>query len=398
MRNTIFTAALLFCAAAIAQKRVEYYPNGNKSFEGKYTLVWKQFDARDYISFDTATAGSQAYNVSHAVEFLDQFNAPDKMFDGKCTFYYDNGNVSYTGKYDNGIKNGLFTYWYYNGGKEAEHTYEKGMASGGWNEWYKNGKLKYRFSYVPFADDVIDTIYYKRRDYANDRRGDYGYKCHQVFPDFISDSVRYHLAYSVYQKFGEIERALYKNTNWNGVFLTCYPNGNKCTEMYYEQNTRVGKWLFYDDTGKVNTELTFVGGKISGGKDFRVPEHPKSYGTDPGVAGGNSIQANLEVAEPVFTYVEQMPSPTVDIGEFISKNMIYPGAAKKNGISGRVIVKFIVHDDGTTTDFQVVRGIGAGCDDEAVRVLQSMPKWKPGRQNGKPVNVWYMQPVNFKLE
>ena len=64
---------------------------------------------------------------------------------------------------------------------------------------------------------------------------------------------------------------------------------------------------------------------------------------------------------------------------------------------GKVYVKFVVQKDGTIAKVQVLKGIGAGCDEEAVRVIKSVPKWKPGENMGKPVNVWYTLPVNFTL-
>jgi TonB family protein len=98
-----------------------------------------------------------------------------------------------------------------------------------------------------------------------------------------------------------------------------------------------------------------------------------------------------------FQYVEVMPKPTVDISEYLSKNMKYPKAARRAGIEGKVIVRFVVTTDGSIDDVTVVKGIGKECDDEAVRVIQNMTKWTPGTQNGKPVNVFFTIPINFQL-
>ena len=92
-----------------------------------------------------------------------------------------------------------------------------------------------------------------------------------------------------------------------------------------------------------------------------------------------------------------MPSPGFDLGEYLSTNMMYPIAAKKANIQGRVIVRFIVTEDGSISDVTVIRGIGGGCDEEAARVIKAMPKWKPGKMTGKPVKVYYTQPITFRL-
>ena len=103
----------------------------------------------------------------------------------------------------------------------------------------------------------------------------------------------------------------------------------------------------------------------------------------------------------VYMIVEQMPEfPGGDksLFQFIADNTKYPADAKEKGIKGRVFVNFIVEPDGSVSDIRVLRGIGGGCDEEAVRVVESMPKWKPGMQNGEVVRVSYNVPVNFRLE
>ena len=103
----------------------------------------------------------------------------------------------------------------------------------------------------------------------------------------------------------------------------------------------------------------------------------------------------------VYSVVEQMPEfPGGDKGfhQFIADNVKYPVEAKEKGIRGIVYVNFIVEPDGSVSDIKVLRGIGSGCDEEAVRVVESMPKFKPGMQNGEAVRVSYTVPVIFRLE
>lgn len=83
--------------------------------------------------------------------------------------------------------------------------------------------------------------------------------------------------------------------------------------------------------------------------------------------------------------------------EFIGKNVVYPQEAIDAGIEGKVFVEFYIERDGTVCDAKVLRGIGYGCDEEALRVIGLMPKWSPGKQRGKAVRVRYTLPVNFKL-
>jgi protein TonB len=108
-----------------------------------------------------------------------------------------------------------------------------------------------------------------------------------------------------------------------------------------------------------------------------------------------------EKKEEPFTYVEEMPSfPSGNdaLLTFISSHIQYPEIAKRAGVEGKVLVQFVVEKSGEIDDIQVIKGIGAGCDEEAVRVCKMMPKWKPGRQNGKPVRVRMVIPFHFKLQ
>ena len=103
----------------------------------------------------------------------------------------------------------------------------------------------------------------------------------------------------------------------------------------------------------------------------------------------------------VYQIVEEMPQyPGGEdaLMDYVSKNVVYPSEAQEKGISGRVFVGFIVEKDGSVSNVKVLRGIGGGCDEEAVRVLSGLPKWKPGKQDGKPVRVSYQMPINFKLQ
>jgi len=102
----------------------------------------------------------------------------------------------------------------------------------------------------------------------------------------------------------------------------------------------------------------------------------------------------------IFTAVEQAPEFPGGIkafGEFLARNIRYPSAMRQKSIQGRVIVGFVVERDGSLTDIKVIRGIGYGADDEAVRVINLSPKWQRGTQNGRPVRVRYVVPISFTL-
>jgi periplasmic protein TonB len=104
--------------------------------------------------------------------------------------------------------------------------------------------------------------------------------------------------------------------------------------------------------------------------------------------------------DEVFTIVEQMPEypgGTEAMMKFIGKNVRYPGQARRMGVEGRVFISFVVDAEGKISDVQAIKGIFPDCDKEAVRVIQMMPSWKPGKQRGRPVKVRFVLPVIFQL-
>ena len=109
-----------------------------------------------------------------------------------------------------------------------------------------------------------------------------------------------------------------------------------------------------------------------------------------------------EEEEVVVVVVESMPEfpgGQQALFKYLSENVKYPVIAQENGIQGRVICQFVVNKDGSIVDVEVVRSGGdPSLDKEAIRVIKSMPKWKPGKQRGKAVHVKYTVPVNFKLQ
>ncbi len=102
--------------------------------------------------------------------------------------------------------------------------------------------------------------------------------------------------------------------------------------------------------------------------------------------------------DEIYHYVEQMPEPGFDLAQFLQKNVRYPQVALDSSIEGRVVIKFIINEDGHISDPVVSKGVHPSLDAEGIRVVKAMPKWKPGVSNGKPVKVYYVVPIKFTLK
>jgi TonB family protein len=176
--------------------------------------------------------------------------------------------------------------------------------------------------------------------------------------------------------------------------------GGGCDEEAVRVISSMPKWKPGKQKGKpvrVNYQIPIV---------FKLGNPQKTKEQDNG--GETSKVGEVKKTVPfgpdkdgVYQIVEEMPKfPGGEnaLMDYVAKNVVYPKEAQEKGISGRVFVGFIVEKDGSVSEVKVLRGIGGGCDEESIRVVKAMPKWKPGKQEGKPVRVSYQLPIFFKLQ
>ena len=115
---------------------------------------------------------------------------------------------------------------------------------------------------------------------------------------------------------------------------------------------------------------------------------------------GAFAQSEVSVDDEVFVVVEEQaefPGGLDSMYAYIVKNLKSPELAKEKGIEGRVFVSFIMEKDGSISNVKILRGIGGGCEEAAVEMIKNMPKWKPGKQRGKPVRFQFNLPIKFEL-
>lgn len=221
---------------------------------------------------------------------------------------------------------------------------------------------------------------------------------------------------------------------WTGRFTHYWRNGKKSKEGLMLHGALDGKWMFYNENGSRRKDVIYIKGVVQYEQYYRrntalvSSEHFYSNGQEDSswnyeynddeslrkinkqVKGhykaircfdkaGNVIPcAADDTGHMVYQFVEQMPAPAYDILKFLSENITYPDSARIYGISGRVLVKFLVNEDGSISDASIAKGVNPLIDSAAIKVVRYMPKWRPGKQNGKPVKVIYTQPINFKLD
>lgn len=171
-------------------------------------------------------------------------------------------------------------------------------------------------------------------------------------------------------------------------------NLKKRIVMMNKTKTRFGAWKVLAALPVVAL-LTMVGCKPATEKAVDQEEIPFEY-------SGEDKSAPMDAdTDQVFQVVEvdpEFPGGMEALIKYLSENIKYPEQAKKDKIQGKVYISFVVEKDGSVADAKVLRGIGGGCDEEALRVVNAMPKWTPGKQRNTPVRVQFNLPVAFKLQ
>lgn len=122
---------------------------------------------------------------------------------------------------------------------------------------------------------------------------------------------------------------------------------------------------------------------------------------DPGISSYGGEAPVPDDTGKVFTSVEEMaefPGGMSALMHYLGDHIQYPAEAREDNVQGRVVVRFVIDKSGEVRNAVVMRDIGAGCGNEALRVVNSMPKWKPGKMHGQPVHVYFVLPVQFKLQ
>ena len=171
-------------------------------------------------------------------------------------------------------------------------------------------------------------------------------------------------------------------------------NLKKRIVMMNKTKTRFGAWKVLAALPVVAL-LTMVGCKPATEKAVDQEEIPFEY-------SGEDKSAPMDAdTDQVFQVVEvnpEFPGGMEALIKYLSENIKYPEQAKKDKTQGKVYISFVVEKDGSVADAKVLRGIGGGCDEEALRVVNAMPKWTPGKQRNTPVRVQFNLPVAFKLQ
>lgn len=173
------------------------------------------------------------------------------------------------------------------------------------------------------------------------------------------------------------------------------------SEGAYKENKRNGLWKIYRE-GKIHIESEIEDGVNEGNLTLYYPDgkirSKEFYKNDKAFFGKTYDKTGKEITYVPVEEMPEFPGGEEALLEYIAKNTKYPKKAQKKDIQGTVLVNFIVEVDGSVTRAKIIKSVNPMLDAEAIRVVKSLPKWKPGTQDGIPVKVYYDIPFNFQME
>jgi TonB family protein len=367
MRNLLALLSLLFSINVYGQKEVKIYYNSQweiTSPDSVYSYV-------RIVSVDTLTGS----------------------FVGTVKDYSTTGILIMAGRYLDSREEGLFTYYYENGKIERAGNYSNGLREGIWKYHYPDGRTQQE---VEFGPDEVFKIRYMYDSAGNKILQEGTGSWYSIYEEYevpgkviLTGSFKGNMFDGDWMCRLSTGEVIYKQKFKKGKLLESYftnPDGSKAQDYPEGFNTV----LLPPYKHHVTNEFTHVEG-IDRSFYPALKRLPLPMGLP--LPMKDSVDQIYLVVEVTAQPRGGMPA----FYEIIGKNLKYPAQARKNGVMGKVFVEFVINTDGTLSDVRAIKGIGSGCDEEAVRVVSLSPPWIPGTQRGEPVRQRMVLPIAFRI-
>lgn len=302
-----------------------------------------------------------------------------RIFEGKFTYISCSGNLQITGSYKNDKKDGLWTYK--DGTDLLKIHYKEGVRNGSFSYQGRSEK-----AYFTFKDNKIVGNFNLTGEFS------WGFQGNILL-------TRGTLA-------GQCNEDGYADGTW--VIDTTPNEGIYIYRVTYKDGYLIKSSQEDISTGDITNQVIDISFNALRAADKDLLETidrgmaPFKYYdiTKKGTPPNESDTLQTEAKE-VLQIAEQMPSFPGGMGEcmkWLAENVNYPSDAKEKGVEGKVILQFVVNKDGSISDIEIVKSVTTELDKEAIRTVEAMPKWVPGKQDGKAVNVKFTLPITFKLQ
>jgi TonB family protein len=320
------------------------------------------------------------------------FDTVNNQFAGEVKDYTKDGQLLMTGTYNGGARNGAFTGYYPNGLVESRGNFINNQPTGLWTYYYPDGSPKQEATFTG-NEFTMHFFYDSTNTKVLENGTGYWYEVYEEYKLPSKIIIRGNFLNG--KKNGDWECLLengdyiYKEKFKSGEFKKGYltdSRGNRKSDNNTEFLNKLLPHFKHDVMERFEREATVTQ------QDYPYLKFLRKKLPTP--------SDTLISGSQIFLIVEESASPISGMSGFyehIAHQLRYPAEARKMGIEGKVFVEFVVNQDGSISDVRAIKGIGGGCDEEAVRVIAAAPRWNPGYQKGEPVRQRFVMPVIFQL-
>jgi len=331
----------------------------------------------------------------------------NKSITGIIFSNYDTGNKKFEAYFNNGKIDGLYNLWYNNGQLDIEIHYKEGMKDGTFKRWYEDGQINQKANYSNNQLDGLKEKWSYKGQLIDEQNFCNGVMVGERRQWYLSGQAKQVDNYNEKGKTNGLQQSWHPNGQLrtegmrndglrNGFFNSWHENGQKFVERNFKDDKRIGKHLVWYNNGQLKSEANYnVDGSIQGN-----PKQWDKSGNPLTNKSSNTIVDEASIGQ-IFDIVEQapeFPGGTSKLLEYLTRNFKIPKTESFDMSKSKVFVQFIVMANGQIINAKIIRGVSSAIDKEALRVVNSMPRWIPGNQRGKPVNTRYNLPVRVHLK
>ncbi|GEM_PF-2472704 len=317
----------------------------------------------------------------------------NQVFAKEVKDYTKDGRLVMTGYFAGGKRNGVFTAYYPSGKTESEGSYTDDERSGVWRYYFSNGGLRYEARFEGKSTYVVEARDSSGNLIVKDGTGIWIEQYNEMGTNILMTV-----------------RGKFKDYAPDGIWTQTMPNGTVWSEEVFESGVFKRGYRVLEDNTRIELHSSYTEVLREPAKHRRTVQFAYTPITTTGdypyikrLNRKDNLGDIVSTVDVVYTIVEIQTGPVGGLSAFykkLSSLIRYPRDARRLGIEGRVFVEFVVEKDGSFSSFQVIKGLGAGCDEEAVRALiesQKSVRWTPGVLQRRPVRQKYVLPVTFRL-
>jgi TonB family protein len=330
------------------------------------------------------------------------FDTVNNQFAGEVRDYTKDGRLLMTGTYKEGSRNGVFTHYYPNGQVESHGDFINNQTAGLWKYYYPDGSPKQEATFTDrefmlhfFYDSTNTKVLENGTGFWYDVSEEYKLPSRIIIRGNFLNGKKNGDWECLLENGDYIYKEKFKSGEFKKGYLTD-SRGNRRSDNHTEFLNKLLPHFRHDVMERFEREPTVTQQDYPYLKFLR--KAPAAWCE---TCPSNKISSDTLISgTEIFLIVEESAYPVGGMPKFyehIAHQLRYPAEARKMGIEGKVFVEFVINQDGSISDVRAIKGIGGGCDEEAVRVIAAAPHWNPGTQKGEPVRQRFVMPVIFQL-